>query len=96
MGVESSEARESLNNLAAGVLGALRYLGDISYAILPREMAHSLADLKKSFWNCVRSAVDKEVEWIDERVAGGDRLRAEWRKSSSTSENTGGAGGPVN
>jgi hypothetical protein len=95
MGLDSSEARQSVNNLAEGVLGALRYLGDVSYAVLPRDMAHSLADLKKSFWNCVRSAVDKELEWIDDRVAGGDRMREEWRESCAR-ERTQGTGGTVN
>jgi hypothetical protein len=95
MGVDTSEVKESVNNLAAGFCDAMRYLGDVSYAVLPREMAHSLADMKKSFWNCVRSAVDKELEWIDERVAGGDRLREEWRQSCAR-ESTEGTGGPVN
>jgi hypothetical protein len=95
MGLDSSEARQSVNNLAEGVLGALRYLGDVSYAVLPRDMAHSLADLKKSFWNCVRSAVDKELEWIDHRVAGGDRLREEWREACAR-ERTQSSGGTVN
>ncbi len=27
----------------------LRYLGDASYAILPKDVAHNLGDLKKSF-----------------------------------------------
>jgi hypothetical protein len=61
MGFDSSEVKDSVNNAAASLCDALRYLGDVSYAVLPRDMAHSLADLKKSFWNCVRSAVDKEL-----------------------------------
>lgn len=95
MGFNSAEARESVNNVAARLCEALQYLGDVSYAVLPRDMAHSLGDLKKSFWGCVRSAVDKELEWIDERVAGGDRLREEWRQSCAR-EKAGEAGGPVN
>jgi hypothetical protein len=96
MGFESTEARQSLNNLAAGVLGALRYLGDVSYAVLPRDMAHSLGDFKKSFWGCVRSAIDKELEWIDDRVAGGDRLREEWRESCARQEGAEGSSDPLN
>ncbi len=57
----------------------LRYAGDVSYAVLPRDVAHELADLKKAFWGNVRTLVDKELEWIDARVAGGDRLREQWK-----------------
>jgi len=66
------------------VCDALRYLGDVSYAVFPRDIAHSLADLNKSFLNVIRTAVDKEIEWIDERVAGGDRLREEWKQRCAT------------
>jgi hypothetical protein len=64
----------------------LRYLGDASYAILPEDVAHRLAELKKSFLNGVRGLVDKELEWIDERVAGGDRLREEWQQRRAEQE----------
>jgi hypothetical protein len=58
---------------------ALRYVGDVSYAILPQELAHNLGDLKRSFLTTVRSLIDKDIEWVEARVAGGDRLRQEWR-----------------
>lgn len=74
------EARDSINDLCGALFDGLRYIGDASYAIFPRDVAHSLGDLKKSFWSNVRSAIDKELDWIDERVAGGDRLREEWRQ----------------
>lgn len=61
------------------ILGALRYLSEASYAILPKDIAHQFGELKKNFWSGVRSLIDKELEWIDESVAGGDRLREEWR-----------------
>jgi hypothetical protein len=81
MAFDTSEAKESINCAAGAVCEAFRYLGDVSYAVLPRDIAHSLGDLKKSFLNLVRTAVDKEIEWVDARVAGGDRLRDEWRQS---------------
>jgi len=81
MSFNTSETRESINSAAHSVCDALRYLGDLSYAVMPREIAHSIGDFKKSFLSFVRTAVDKEMEWIDERVAGGDRLRDEWRQS---------------
>lgn len=39
-----------------------------------------MGDLKKAFLSQVRSIVDWELEWIEERVAGGDKLREEWRE----------------
>ena len=83
---------ESCNSTVDAIKDALRYLGDASYAILPEDVAHGLARLKKNFLGGVRSVVDKELQWIDERVAGGDRLREEWRQRRSQQE-TGGAPG---
>ena len=74
------EARETASNAANAFCDVLRYLGDVSYAILPRNVAHDLGDLNKTFWSAVRSAVEKEIEWIDDRVAGGDRMREEWER----------------
>jgi len=74
---------EPCNSTVDAVKDALRYLGDASYAILPEDIAHRFAELKKNFWGGVRTVVDKELEWIDERVAGGDRLREEWRQRRS-------------
>ncbi|HEX8844539.1 MAG TPA: hypothetical protein VF791_07835 [Pyrinomonadaceae bacterium] len=80
---ETTESPYSTVNI---VKDALRYLGDASYAILPQDVAHRLAELKKSFWGGVRCVVDKELEWIDKRVAGGDRLREEWRERRAGQE----------
>jgi len=90
------EARDSINDLCGALFDGLRYIGDASYAILPRDVAHSLGDLKKSFLSNVRSAIDKEVEWIDERVAGGDRLREEWRQKCRRENATGTNAEPLN
>jgi len=65
---------------------ALRYVGDVSYAILPKELAHNLGDLKKSFLTTIRSLIDKDIEWVDARVAGGDRVREEWRQKCAEAE----------
>ena len=74
------EARESGRCSINAVCDALRFLGDASYAVLPRDVAHQLGELKKNFWSGVRWLVDQEIEWVDARVAGGDRLREEWRR----------------
>ena len=77
---------ESSNSAVNVIKEGLRYLGDASYAILPEDIAHRLAELKKSFWGGVKCLVDKELEWIDERVKGGDQLREEWQKRRAEQE----------
>jgi hypothetical protein len=85
------EARQTACNVANAVCDALNYLGDVSYAVLPRNLAHDLGDLKKTFLGGVRSALEKEIEWIDERVAGGDRMREEWERRCHRDEPAGDA-----
>jgi hypothetical protein len=74
------EARTCASDVANAICDGLRQIGDFSYAILPKDLAHAVGDLNKALLSTVRSAVDREMEWIDERVAGGDRLRDEWRE----------------
>jgi len=74
------ETRESDRGLVNELCDALRYLGDASYAILPKDVAHNLGDLKKSFLSTIRTLIDKDIEWVDARVAGGDRVREEWKQ----------------
>ena len=90
-----TETRESIHCAANAVCDVLRYFGDISYAVLPPDVAHQLGDLKKSFWSSVQSLIDKEIDWIDARVAGGDRLREEWNRAC-THETAGKTAEPVN
>lgn len=71
------------------VCDALRYIGDASYAVLPKDVAHQLGEMKKNFWSGVRWLVDKEIRWIDARVEGGDRLREEWRQGTRPTEPSG-------
>jgi hypothetical protein len=59
-------------------------------------MAHSLGEFKKSFLRNVRELIDKDIEWIDARVAGGDKLREEWKRACSTDQSAGGDTEPVN
>ena len=80
---ETTENRDPIYSAAASFCDALRYLGDVSYAVLPSDMAHNLGEFKKSFLRNVRELIDKDIEWIDERVAGGDRLREEWKQRCS-------------
>src|SRR6478736_6384587 len=84
---QSEFASDILNELG----DALRYIGDVSYAILPREVAHNLGDLKKSFLTTIRSLIDKDIEWVEARVAGGDRVREEWQERYNRAKSEGAA-----
>jgi len=93
------ETTESTNNTENSVVNelcnAMRYLGDASYAILPKDIAHNLGDLKKSFLSTIRSLIDKDIEWVEARVSGGDRLREEWQQKCNR-DKAEGAPDPVN
>jgi hypothetical protein len=75
------ETRESAQCAVNAVCDALKYLGDASYAVLPRDIAHGLGDFKKAVLSNVRSLIDWEIDWVEERVVGGDRLREEWQEA---------------
>lgn len=92
---ESEPQAESGSSVVNELCDALRYVGDVSYAILPKDVAHNLGDLKKSFLTTIRSLIDKDIEWVDARVAGGDRVRAEWEQKCNR-EKSEGAPEPVN
>jgi len=87
------ETRESDRGLVNELCDALRYLGDASYAILPKDVAHNLGDLKKSFLSTIRTLIDKDIEWVDARVAGGDRVREEWKQKCNVNSEP--ASGPA-
>lgn len=87
------QANECFSSTTKAILEALRYVGDVSYAVLPSDVAHELGNLKKSVLRNVQKIIDKDIEWIDARVAGGDRLRGEWKRTCK--EGTSGAE-PVN
>ncbi len=75
-----SESQSDGGSIVNELADALRYLGDVSYAILPKDVAHNLGDLKKSFLTTIRSLIDKDIDWVEARVAGGDRVREEWQQ----------------
>ena len=80
------ESRDSFQCAVDGICDGLKRLGDISYAILPADIAHSLGDFKKAVLSNIRTCIDRDIEWIDDRVAGGDRLREEWREKCRKEE----------
>jgi len=82
------EGRDCVKDVCGAVCDGLRQIGDFSYAIMPKDVAHALGDLKKAVLSQIRSAVDWEIGWIGDRVAGGDRLRDEWREKCERERGT--------
>ncbi|HEY8185348.1 MAG TPA: hypothetical protein VIF64_04740 [Pyrinomonadaceae bacterium] len=91
----SGNETQSEGSVVNELCDAFRYLGDVSYAILPEDIAHNLADLKKSFLTTMRSVIDKDIDWVEARVAGGDRLRQEWKQKWNRAKSEG-APEPIN
>ena len=89
-----SQSQTECSNVINELCDAVRYISDVSYAILPRDVAHNLADLKKSFLTSIRTLIDKDIEWVDARVAGGDRVREEWQQKCNR-ETSEGAPEPI-
>ncbi len=78
------DTKESTYCSSNAVCDALKYVGDASYAIFPKDIAHQIGELKTNLLGGIRWLIEKEIEWVQERVEGGDRLREEWRKSADT------------
>jgi len=74
------EGRDPISDVVGAFKEGLRQIGDCSYAIMPKDVAHSLASLKKAVLSQITTCLQWEMEWIDDRVAGGDKLREEWRE----------------
>lgn len=74
------EGRDCVNDVCGAVMDGVRRIDEISYAILPKDVAHAVADLNKSLLNQFRELIDWKLRWNDEVLAGGDRLREEWRE----------------
>ena len=73
---------------ANSICDALNFIGDASYAIFPKDVAHQIGEMKKNFLGGLRWLVDRNIEWVDARVEGGDRLREEWQRKSDTGPST--------
>jgi len=74
------QGKDPIREVCDTVCDGLNKIGDFSYAILPGSIAHALADFKKAVLTELTGALQWEKEWIDNRVAGGDKLREEWRE----------------
>jgi hypothetical protein len=75
-----AETNETRYHTGDPLSDALRFLCDASYAVLPRDMAYKLGEFEKNFWGGVGWLADKKINWIDEALRGGDRLREEWQR----------------
>jgi hypothetical protein len=65
-----------------------RFFCDASFAVLPADVAHRLGEFEKNVWGGVRCFAEKNLEWIDDALAGGDRLREEWQRRRDTNTTT--------
>ena len=74
------EARECVNDVCEAVLDGVRKIDEACYAILPRDIAHAMADLNKAVLTQFRDLIEWKILWNKDRVAGGDRMREEWRE----------------
>ena len=82
------EGRDCVNDVCGAVMDGVRKIDEFSYAILPRDVAHAVADLNKSLLNQFRELIDWKIRWNDEVLAGGDRLREEWREKCQRESST--------
>ena len=89
------DARDPVRRVGEALCDGLRQIGDFSYAILPRDIAHAVGDLKKSLLTELRNGLDWEIDWIGERVEGGDRLREEWRQKCEHNTTTDASSAPT-
>jgi hypothetical protein len=89
------QSRDPIRDAAGAVCDGLRQVGDFSYAIMPKEIAHKLADFKKALLTELTTALQWEMEWIDNRVAGGDKLREKWRERCERQTSADATSGPV-
>ena len=74
------EGRDCVNDVCGAVMDGVRKIDELTYAVLPRNVAHAVADLNKAVLNQFRDFIDWKIRWNDEVVEGGDRMREEWRE----------------
>ena len=70
-------------NTGNALCDAARFVCDASFAVLPADVARQLGEFEKNFWGGVRWLADKKIQWIDESLAGAERLRERWRRGPS-------------
>jgi len=81
-----AETNETGRRAGDPICDALRFLCEASYAVLPREVAYKFGEFEKNFWGGIGWLADKKINWIDEALRGGDRLREEWQQRHTERE----------
>jgi hypothetical protein len=61
------EARDACRKAAEAVCDGLSQIGDFSYAILPKDIAHALGDFKKAVLGEIRCAGPARFPWKTSR-----------------------------
>jgi hypothetical protein len=74
------EGRDRVNDVCGAVMDGVRKIDEFCYAILPKDVAHAVADLNKAVLSQFREFIDWKIRWNDECVEGADKLREEWRE----------------
>lgn len=74
------EGRDCINDVADALRDGVRKIDEFCYAIMPKDIAHAVSDLNKALLTQVRDFVDWKIQWNEDRLAGGDRMREEWRE----------------
>ncbi len=80
------DTKDPRYNTGNPVCDALRFFCDASFAVLPRDAAHKLGEVEKNFWGGVRWCAEKNIGWVEESLAAGDRLRDEWSRRRAARE----------
>jgi hypothetical protein len=87
------EGRDCVSDVCGAVLDGVRKIDEFCYAILPKDVAHAVNDLNNALLTQLRDFVDWKVRWNDDRVAGGDKMREEWREKCRQETATDATGG---
>ncbi|HEX7956700.1 MAG TPA: hypothetical protein VF508_07155 [Pyrinomonadaceae bacterium] len=75
-----ADTNDSRYNTGNPILDAVHFLCDAKFAVLPPDAARQLGELEKNFWGGLRWFAEKNIGWIEDSLAGADRLREEWRR----------------
>ena len=74
------QGRDCINDVTGALWDGVRKIDEFCYAIMPKDIAHAVSDLNKALLTQVRDFVDWKIQWNDDRLAGGDQMREEWRE----------------
>jgi hypothetical protein len=79
-----ADTNDSRYNTGNPIVDAIHFLCDAKFAVLPADAARQLGEFEKNFWGGLRWFAEKNIGWIDDSLAGAERLREEWRRKCET------------